>query len=65
MNSKSPDSLKVNLTIGSALKSLDRLEQALDQGDQRKAGNELYNIRRELHLLKTMFQGEPHRLEKA
>lgn len=48
------DKLKLSLTITAATQALDRLEQALDEGDQRKAGAALYEIRRELHLLKRM-----------
>ena len=52
------DLLKIKLTIDAARHALESLENALNENDQRKAGAELYNLQRELHLLKTMFTQE-------
>jgi hypothetical protein len=46
------DRLKVKLAIGAAEKALERLEQALQEGDHRKIGNEQANIKRELYILR-------------
>lgn len=45
------DKLKVKIDITEAWRALDRLEAALEQGDQRGAGNALYNIRQRLYML--------------
>lgn len=48
-----PDMLKIRITIRAAIRAVDKLEDALDRNDQRTVGSALYEIRRELHLLKT------------
>lgn len=45
------DKTKVRIDLTEAWRALDRLEAALDQGDQRAAGNALYNIRQRVSYL--------------
>jgi hypothetical protein len=58
------DELKTKLTVDAALTAMERLEVAIANYDHRKIGAELYNLKRELHTLKTLLNS-PSRMEKA
>ena len=49
------DKPKIKLTVNAAVKELDKLEQALNQNNQRAVGAALGSIRRELYTLKTLI----------
>jgi hypothetical protein len=55
------DTTKINLTIDSAFKELENIEQALRQNNQRAVGAALASARHELDTLKKLINEKPQK----
>ncbi len=47
---------RLKLTVNAAILLLEKLEAALDAGDNRQIGARLYELRRELHILRSEIE---------